>query len=630
MRISTIIDPGMAAPPAVPEVTKGVISAEAPDFAAVLMAISSPTLALPEKGGVGPVLLAQAPVPDEGRAVAQLATDVPQTAEAEGSGAPSTTIATAPGPKFPLEKTDFRPETPDFAADPVLVDVHTAQDTFSVVPEMSDMIEPVAAPVEPAKTLEPSDMIELPEVAPIQIALPGPDMPKSDGPSLPTPQPTEDAQSSRPIVGDAKQFSENGLQPLELSRDPLPDKMTKTEDRVDQLALPLKGQSNAAPLGRPTMPDSSLATLSDTQIGEALTEPKAPSKAVPDPAAPVAPATERAVLQTTKTDQPQPPASAPSFAPAGVDQPGQQTAGSVAQPSVQMPADDGEVAPPPLPQTAIRDGQVAMPSAAAPAPKPELVHRPPEDAPPRQAMPVEGHKASAEMARPEATKPAADTPPITPIPDDGQMDLRAAPQASAVTPSAAEPPDPARAFDTAKPPMDQLPALDSAQDLLRTSQADPLVGLTSEAKSLDMPEMPAISRADPGPRAAQQVAVALAMNPEGGFELALDPEELGSVRLNLSPSDNGMIVQVTAERPETMDLLRRHIDVLARELREAGYSDVSFSFGSDTPSHQGRDAERGYHANGAAPVDTADGPVTTPTHTPTPRIAASSGLDLRL
>lgn len=45
-----------------------------------------------------------------------------------------------------------------------------------------------------------------------------------------------------------------------------------------------------------------------------------------------------------------------------------------------------------------------------------------------------------------------------------------------------------------------------------------------------------------------------------------------------------MAVSVNVERPETLDLMRRHIDVLAQEMKDIGYGEVSFSFeqsGSD-------------------------------------------------
>ena len=62
-------------------------------------------------------------------------------------------------------------------------------------------------------------------------------------------------------------------------------------------------------------------------------------------------------------------------------------------------------------------------------------------------------------------------------------------------------------------------------------------------------------------------------------EIALNPEELGRVRLRMTSVDQSITLQILAERPETNDLLRRHIEVLAQEFRALGYDSISFSFG---------------------------------------------------
>ncbi|SFS87203.1 hook-length control protein FliK [Sulfitobacter marinus] len=65
-------------------------------------------------------------------------------------------------------------------------------------------------------------------------------------------------------------------------------------------------------------------------------------------------------------------------------------------------------------------------------------------------------------------------------------------------------------------------------------------------------------------------------------DVALSPEELGRVRLSISQAEAGLIVNVQAERPETLDMLRRNIDQLDQELKLLGYADPGFSF-----SHEG-------------------------------------------
>jgi hypothetical protein len=75
------------------------------------------------------------------------------------------------------------------------------------------------------------------------------------------------------------------------------------------------------------------------------------------------------------------------------------------------------------------------------------------------------------------------------------------------------------------------------------------------------------------------------------IELRLDPAELGAVSIVLQGSDDALVVRITAERPDTLDLMRRNSDQLLAELRAAGIGDaqMSFDMGRD-PSHTNRSA----------------------------------------
>ncbi|MCV2881791.1 flagellar hook-length control protein FliK [Actibacterium sp. XHP0104] len=116
----------------------------------------------------------------------------------------------------------------------------------------------------------------------------------------------------------------------------------------------------------------------------------------------------------------------------------------------------------------------------------------------------------------------------------------------------------------------------------------------------DLPEMtlspqptaPSVTRTDGAPVGAgpayelpqpqvKQLAYSIAQAGTGEIELAMNPEELGRVRLSLSASENSLQVVIQADRPETQDLMRRHIDQLGQEMRSLGYRDVSFAFGHD-------------------------------------------------
>mgnify|MGYP000855312432 FL=1 len=132
------------------------------------------------------------------------------------------------------------------------------------------------------------------------------------------------------------------------------------------------------------------------------------------------------------------------------------------------------------------------------------------------------------------------------------------------------------------------------------------------------------------PQVASQIAAGLSRSPEGTTELALSPEELGHVRLKLKPdaaNPDRMVVMITFERPETLDLFRRHAGDLTEALRTAGYAGVDIGFGqegggaskSDRPQH----ASSSGLGRSAAPDST--NPIAT-----TPSLMAGASLDLRL
>ena len=123
-----------------------------------------------------------------------------------------------------------------------------------------------------------------------------------------------------------------------------------------------------------------------------------------------------------------------------------------------------------------------------------------------------------------------------------------------------------------------------------------------------------------------QIAVALGKSSERSVEIRLDPPELGRVQIHLTPADSRLQALVIAERPETQDLLRRHAEVLVRELGAAGYDSVSLDFAPGGEAPAGRQpAPRGLGAEIAAIAAPAEpAPVATAPRTLT------GGLDIRL
>ncbi len=101
------------------------------------------------------------------------------------------------------------------------------------------------------------------------------------------------------------------------------------------------------------------------------------------------------------------------------------------------------------------------------------------------------------------------------------------------------------------------------------------------------------------------------------IEVSLTPEELGRVRLSATQTDAGVILIVQAERPETLDLMRRHLPDLMQDLRSMGFGDVSYSDGQEKQNAPGRSGK-------AITQHQAEIPETLNQTIPT------SGLDLRL
>ncbi len=111
------------------------------------------------------------------------------------------------------------------------------------------------------------------------------------------------------------------------------------------------------------------------------------------------------------------------------------------------------------------------------------------------------------------------------------------------------------------------------------------------------------------------------------IDLVLTPEELGRVTISFQGEGDSLRVHLNAERPETLDLLRRHLPDLAAELRAMGYESPGFSFGGM------RHPRSGQPQPGTA--QDADGPGATQPSTapaaPRSTLAGMSGsLDLRL
>ena len=177
------------------------------------------------------------------------------------------------------------------------------------------------------------------------------------------------------------------------------------------------------------------------------------------------------------------------------------------------------------------------------------------------ALPAPMPDEHAEHAPPST--PTTDAPTLTTVVANGPK----MPQPLSHAPATAPTDSAAPLF----PPADVGQAADSPTRLL---------GL-AEAKTAS-PEAHFFARHVPSPagQAAQSIVSAAQNDATRITELTLAPEELGKLRFEIATQDDRLTVRLYAERPETLDLLRRQSDVLLAELRQAGYAQSSLSFGS--------------------------------------------------
>ena len=170
------------------------------------------------------------------------------------------------------------------------------------------------------------------------------------------------------------------------------------------------------------------------------------------------------------------------------------------------------------------------------------------------------------------------------------------------------------------------PQKDIAEKNLKVVDAEITTNAVAADRHTPAPTVQGTAPATASPETARQAAtpIAMAITNNGGkaTEIALNPEELGRVRLNITAGDGAITLNVLAERPETQDLLRRHMDLLAQEFRDLGYTSISFTFGE-----QKDDARP--ETPPPDPVTEADGQASSDTPIIVPE-QNRSGLDLRI
>ena len=106
-----------------------------------------------------------------------------------------------------------------------------------------------------------------------------------------------------------------------------------------------------------------------------------------------------------------------------------------------------------------------------------------------------------------------------------------------------------------------------------------------------------VLRAVPPTPISRQLADAAIRSRDEMVEITLSPEELGRVRMVLGMHDRTPHLTIWADRPETLDQMRRHAEDLAEELRGSGMEGAQLDFRDGDAGQNWQDPEW------AAPLD---------------------------
>ncbi|MFN4102553.1 MAG: flagellar hook-length control protein FliK, partial [Pararhodobacter sp.] len=106
-------------------------------------------------------------------------------------------------------------------------------------------------------------------------------------------------------------------------------------------------------------------------------------------------------------------------------------------------------------------------------------------------------------------------------------------------------------------------------EALRSDPVDPGSAAARVTGTVASPQQGEPARPEAVAPVLRQISGALVSTRAGMTEIMLAPEELGRLHMIWTGHDRPQLV-LWAERPETLDLLRRNIDLLTAELQEAG------------------------------------------------------------
>ncbi len=233
--------------------------------------------------------------------------------------------------------------------------------------------------------------------------------------------------------------------------------------------------------------------------------------------------------------------------------------------------------------------------------------------------------------------------PVMPISGQPVPNERAQPSASALPAETAAAPQPNAAPTTPHSPrptptLAQMQVMASVRnadaetatairetDGVMATREEPLFQNVRDSASVAQPATQA-AKAEITRAIAGQMAAAIQVRAGSGtIEIALSPEELGRVSITLNGREDGMVLTIAAERPETLDLMRRHLAVLEAEFQSIGYGDISFDLNTsdDAQDDTANPKASDYGPSHSTELDTPNAPLI-------PRILSGRGIDMRL
>lgn len=169
----------------------------------------------------------------------------------------------------------------------------------------------------------------------------------------------------------------------------------------------------------------------------------------------------------------------------------------------------------------------------------------------------------------------------------GMRDIPAPPPLAQAAPAQTDMQQPTPVPVTTRENTTEIAPIPDDAGRLRVAMPDPAaradlpLGMTRTRDIATAPPMAHAAPAHTDPRPVmQQVTSALVSTREDATEIALSPEELGRIRLVMSGPDRSHVT-IWAERPETLDLVRRNADLLTQHLQEAGIETSDMEFRQD-------------------------------------------------